>query len=412
MNDSPEIQAKKLIKYGNEKFGLNETTLRGVLDNAKATEDLDAELNEQDGLLNSFEIEINKFPDKGAQKITLEIPSSFGTISSVSSLYYTRINNKVFFSMSSNVGLWVYDIDTDTTEQIFSLGGGWQYFTQVSETKWLITGTGSYATGVALYDSDKNTVRQITTTGASWDTFQQVTDTKWLISGRNSRAKGLLLFNSDNDTISIAFDDSTNFYGWYYFNQIDNDRWFVTAQSSGTTGILLFDARTDTATKIYNSGNRWQYFTQVGEEEWLIRGSNSGNGVVLGDLSTNTFTVLSSTYGCSLTQQISDTEYLVFGNSSGLIFLYDATNKKLTQAYSSGNSSTFNRICKINNDKYLIGSAGSYLGILLYNVQNNTFKQIYTSRSWGIFHQVSEYKHYQAIDFSLKPIINTRTKNK
>lgn len=32
--DSPKIKVEKLLKYGNEKFGLNETSLRGVLDNA------------------------------------------------------------------------------------------------------------------------------------------------------------------------------------------------------------------------------------------------------------------------------------------------------------------------------------------------------------------------------------------
>lgn len=36
MADSPELKTQKLIKYGNEKFGLNETTLRGILDNATA----------------------------------------------------------------------------------------------------------------------------------------------------------------------------------------------------------------------------------------------------------------------------------------------------------------------------------------------------------------------------------------
>lgn len=34
MADNPELKTQKLIKYGNEKFGLSETTLRGVLDKA------------------------------------------------------------------------------------------------------------------------------------------------------------------------------------------------------------------------------------------------------------------------------------------------------------------------------------------------------------------------------------------
>lgn len=34
MADNPQTKTQKLIKYGNEKFGLNETTLRGIIDNA------------------------------------------------------------------------------------------------------------------------------------------------------------------------------------------------------------------------------------------------------------------------------------------------------------------------------------------------------------------------------------------
>ena len=36
MADNPQTKTEKLIKYGNKKFGLNETTLRGILDNASA----------------------------------------------------------------------------------------------------------------------------------------------------------------------------------------------------------------------------------------------------------------------------------------------------------------------------------------------------------------------------------------
>lgn len=63
MADNPELKTQKLIKYGNEKFGLNETTLRGILDNASGSEDLTTELNTQDGLLEMLETEINKLPN-------------------------------------------------------------------------------------------------------------------------------------------------------------------------------------------------------------------------------------------------------------------------------------------------------------------------------------------------------------
>ena len=36
MADNPQTKVEKLIKYGNEKFGLSETTLRGILNNASA----------------------------------------------------------------------------------------------------------------------------------------------------------------------------------------------------------------------------------------------------------------------------------------------------------------------------------------------------------------------------------------
>jgi hypothetical protein len=63
MADNPELKTQKLIKYGNEKFGLNETTLRGILDNASGSEDLTTELDTQDELLASLESQIDKLPD-------------------------------------------------------------------------------------------------------------------------------------------------------------------------------------------------------------------------------------------------------------------------------------------------------------------------------------------------------------
>lgn len=70
MADILQTKTEKLIKYGNEKFGLNETTLRGVLDNASGSEDLSAELNAQDELLTNLETEINGLPEAGGGETT------------------------------------------------------------------------------------------------------------------------------------------------------------------------------------------------------------------------------------------------------------------------------------------------------------------------------------------------------
>ena len=63
MADNPQTKTEKLIKYGNEKFGLNETTLRGVLDNASTGENLDNELTTQETKLGELETEINSLDD-------------------------------------------------------------------------------------------------------------------------------------------------------------------------------------------------------------------------------------------------------------------------------------------------------------------------------------------------------------
>ena len=63
MADNLQTKTEKLIKYGHEKFGLNETTLRGILDNASSSEDLTTELNTQDELLTNLETEINSLPE-------------------------------------------------------------------------------------------------------------------------------------------------------------------------------------------------------------------------------------------------------------------------------------------------------------------------------------------------------------
>lgn len=65
MEDNLETKVAKLVKYGNEKFGLSETTLRGVLDNASGSEYLDTELNTQDSLLADLETNINSLPEAG-----------------------------------------------------------------------------------------------------------------------------------------------------------------------------------------------------------------------------------------------------------------------------------------------------------------------------------------------------------
>lgn len=61
MEDNLETKVAKLVKYGNEKFGLQETTLRGVLDNASGNESMPSELvlGEWNGVLSAEGITAN-----------------------------------------------------------------------------------------------------------------------------------------------------------------------------------------------------------------------------------------------------------------------------------------------------------------------------------------------------------------
>lgn len=383
-------------------LGKNKISITKIVD---LEDDLNSELTEQETSLAELEEGVNALKDVsdetltvnengeydvkeygkivvrvGERELVVALPETFATATSV---YYFATDNDTLLISSDvkyNSGLWVYKISSNTIAQVYNKGHGWRYF-QIIGDYCLISGDDTN-TGLLSYNISSNSVEQISTKSYHWDKYVQVSDDKWLISG--SAVYGILLYKAKDNTILELCSDK----GWSFFHKVGND-WLISS-SATKSGILLYEVETDNLTKVYELGASFQWGFQIKDKMLLVSSSSSAKGIVLYNSLTKTCTKIyedgynwlySYVFGnkCFLSANRSATDNL------GLL-LYNYDDDTVIIAYEEGTYGW--QHFKTVGDNCLISSGHSNnSGILLYKSSDNSVSKIYdVYQNYKYFH--------------------------
>lgn len=314
---------------------------------------------------------------------------------------------------TSDVGLYLYNPETDTVEKIYSKGNGWCYFKIIGDKCFIGSDTSSggkggvlvysiqtesiiashvgdrdwkyfYAigndfiimgnVGILYYNTTTNTIEQLTTSGM-WDTVHEVDD-GYLIYATNTNGTGILLFESATKTITQIYDTGYK----YIMKTVSGNKVIISSTYYTYTGILLYDSSSKTITQIYDVGYDWRYIQIMGDK-CLIGGEASADlGILLYNSTTNTIQQIYTTgYRWGIFQIIENGCLITptsYGGSDGKgILLYDDTTETITRIYTNNYGWRF--IGLQNSDCLISNTASNYAGIYLYNNSTKTITQIF-----------------------------------
>lgn len=326
------------------------------------------------------------------------------------------VGNKCLIGTGStfDIGLYLYNPETDTVEKIYSKGNGWCYFQIIGDKCFIGSdtsggGTGGvlvysiqtesiiasyvggrdwkyfYPTGndclilggypgVLFYNSTNNLIEQLSTDSA-WDTAYEV-DGGYLIYATNLNAYGILLFDSNSKTITRVFDTGYK----YIMKTVSGNKVIITSTYSSYKGIFLYDGSSKTIVQIYDVGYDWRYIQVMGDK-CLIGGEASADlGILLYNSTTNTIQqIYTKGYRWGIFQIIENGCLITptsYGGSDGKgILLYDNITEIITQIYTKNYGWMF--IGLQNSDCLISNNSSSYEGIYLYNNSTKTITQIF-----------------------------------
>lgn len=327
----------------------------------------------------------------GVHSVEVRLPDIFNN---ETAFYYAFVDDdKILIStVVSGCGLWLYTISSESMVQIYSTGQRWQYFQQISATKWLISSYNS--NGILLYNAEDNSCEKVYSDRTGWSYLKQLNDTKWLITN-NSNNFGILLYNLEDDSCKSIYSTGLKVN---FVQQVTNDKWLLSMENFSNSGILLYTSENDTITKIYDKADNWRYYQQISETKWLISSSSySVYGILLYDSEDDSIThVYDNGYNYMYFQQVTETKWLISSESSVGMLLYNSEDGSFISIYTQ--YPRWNTFKQITNAKWLItgiATQSNNTGILMYNSEDDSVTQIYDKgKGYDIFKQDVDNNYY------------------
>ena len=309
----------------------------------------------------------------GDSTIVLELPEELQK--SLPDYYLAVNSDKLLLSVGSgDTGLWRYVISTKTFTQLYNKGHKYDTFQQVSETKWLISSSDSWANGLLLYDSSNDSCVVVHEQGGTWRAKQTI-GTRWLIQSYG--VSGFFIFDSKDNTLTQVYNLQS---GWYTENIIElSDTLWLMSPTNGK-GLISFNPVNETITELYDVGSAWKYSFKVSESKFLLGGSTQNSGILLYDKTNNTAKqVFTTGYSWKYFYQVPNGNVLIASLASNTlgILLYNSLDDTVVQLYASGYY--WSNFYTLRNGNVLITSSNSSAanrGVLLY-ASDNTINKVY-----------------------------------
>ena len=206
------------------------------------------------------------------------------------------------------------------------------YF-QVDSNRVLLGGRG--VTGVWLHNIPTNSTTQIYNQYDRWVSNVQQVGNNFLIGASYVGTYGLLLYKPGDNTITNLV--SGNKYFWY-FTPLNNT---LCACSNGSNvGIYIYDDTNQTATQVITGAQQITTSAHVGDKYILTNGNASGgqSGIYLYNDNTKTCSQLTNTGKAYTNIQVFQNYILMssYNSSTTGISVFDSTDDTLSTAYSTG----------------------------------------------------------------------------
>lgn len=298
-------------------------------------------------------------------RVYIDLPADFDGASSI--YYFAVSGSRILFSSDvTDIGVWEYDVLTNTSTQIYNVGENWQNFQMVGENCLI---SSNVATGILFFNSYDNQISSIHNSGSGWDEFLQVGD-NYLIIGRN--ATGVLFYNSLFNTIEVKYMTGS----WNVMARAGVD---VLIGSNNSTGMLLYNGDTTAVTLIAPDGTGWIYFHSFGTK--CFASSNSYTGIYKYDSTTRS---LSRIYENNYTWNycVEGVGCYLFSSSINRgIVEYDVATNTSAKIFDEGYK--FGYAHKVGNKLLLSAQDYPYYGVLLHDKSNGTITKIHnTGYDW------------------------------
>lgn len=333
---------------------------------------------------------IINIPKNNEEAVELVLPQQFANSSQI----YTFITDDYVFVSSNaiNVGLWKYDIKSETLEQVFNTGDSWLFAQQQTiDGDWLVTGSNTLnhgGSGLLLIRGNDFSVTNLLEgvidpyfITRNWEIFHPLASGDILVASRLNGGYGLLLYKHTTKNV-VAL--STAGTGRLTFHDLDDNHVLVSGY-----GIELFDNTTDTLSTAYpaTSGDSspTSNFVDAGDGYVLIGRDNNSYGILLYDPNSKTCTKIwtSGQYWLNWSSYIKlDNGDILIGStstasSSSGFLIYYSSSKTIQKIYA--NSNNWRKFYKLSNGNCLCSSETANSGLVLFDSSTNSATQIYSS---------------------------------
>ena len=257
----------------------------------------------------------------GSAEVELLLPESF---TPATNIYWFKLNDSqlLISAYNLNVGLWLYDLNTQTAEQVYDVGGSYNQFKMI--------------------------------------------DDYVLFCSYSSSFDGLYLYNINTKEVAIIDDKS---YGYLYsdFVNIGDNRFLYLANRY--LGVYDHNLKAVTLTEYVNesyfSSGYVEGYTQIGND-YITKNKNYNPSTYIYMSATNSFKKCEYklyTVDDTSIRKVGD-NYFIDPTQVGGLFLYNTSDYSITKLYSYSVSGTHKYIDFA--DKTLI-NIGNYIGVFNHN---------------------------------------------
>jgi len=310
------------------------------------------------------------------QEIEVELPEEFQSEGSYGIVTFIYKNTILMSTTSADVGLWVYNIDTDKFTKLRN-EAQWNSFYEVSDG--VLLSSKSSNTGLLHFDGINLTQIEGSSSYYNINIGHTLKNGDYLFSSQNLQNVGLCYYNNETKTLThIGSDTVNNFY------ELENGDTLCSYSSSASIGLWLFDFNLKIATELDSMIARLTW-TPLSDGNLVGTSSISGaaGGLLVYYKETKTTTrFLTANYAdqteFTVVKPLLNGDFIVSRSNSNTqgVYLYKANDMTFNKIFEEGYN--FNSCTVLESGNAIISSSSSNVkGIYFYNNTNNTISQIY-----------------------------------
>lgn len=255
------------------------------------------------------------------------------------------------------------------------------YYMKVSDDKLLISGG---KTGLYEYTISTNSFKLVYMPENSYrafNQFNQVSETKWLVFAFGAMSADVIVYNSQTSEVKKL--DIVAYFG--HVQIVDESRVLLSASYSNEnfSGIYLYNVNDDSTIKIHSEVGNFNRSQDVGDEILFWSNDKEYTTVYIYYKSDNSVKPLyDGDYDLVYMNNVSN-KYLFYSYKG--FYDYNIETKTfnlIVETILDGKAPRFNRSFVVPNNKVLLSSQAYEIGLWLYNADDDSLKQIWTTGVW------------------------------